>query len=59
MTLIHTAELAGIGAFDNLTELLRHPAAVKARPDQWLPWTFRQARDPPPGTVAAMAGATG
>jgi hypothetical protein len=59
MTLIHTAELAGIGAFDYLTELLRHPTEVKARPDQWLPWTYRQARDPPPGTVAAMAGATG
>jgi hypothetical protein len=54
MTLIHTAELNGVNAFDYLVALLRHPMQVAASPGEWMPWNYlttlerlRQGPDPP------------
>jgi transposase len=41
MTLIHTAELNGVNAFDYLVALLRHPAQIAASPAEWMPWNYR------------------
>jgi len=41
MSLIHTAELNGVNAFDYLTELLRHYDLLAQNPADWLPWTYR------------------
>ncbi len=41
MTLIHTAELHGVNAFEYLTTLLRHARDLADDPGAWLPWTFR------------------
>lgn len=43
MSLIHTAELCGADPFDFLVALQRHPEAVAAHPEQWLPWNYREA----------------
>jgi len=43
MSLIHTAELCGVNAFDYLVALQRHPQAVAAEPAAWMPWNFREA----------------
>jgi transposase len=42
MSLIHTCELNGANSFDHLTELLRHSAALKANPSEWMPWNYRE-----------------
>jgi hypothetical protein len=41
MTLIHTAELNGVNAFDYLVALLRHPAQIATSPGEWMPWNYR------------------
>lgn len=41
MTLIHTAELSGVGAFDYLTELQRNAERVRAAPVEWMPWNYK------------------
>ena len=48
MTLIHTCELSGVGAFDYLTELLRHAAEVLKSPSDWLPWNYRRGKSRAP-----------
>lgn len=40
MTLIHTAELAGVPAFDYLLALLRNAEAVAEHPSDWMPWNY-------------------
>jgi hypothetical protein len=47
MSLIYTARENGINPYDYLNALQRHPAAVKANPERWLPWSYAL-------TVAAM-----
>ena len=52
MSLIHTAELAQVNAFDYLCELQRHAEHVRDDPAAWMPWNYREtlqqfARDPP------------
>jgi hypothetical protein len=42
MSLIHTCELNKVNPFDYLTELLRHPAEMKANPAAWMPWNYRR-----------------
>jgi len=42
MSLIHTCELNKANPFDYLTELLRHPAEMKAHPAEWMPWNYRE-----------------
>ena len=43
MSLIHSCELCRTNPFDYLTELLRHPQEVAARPAGWMPWNYRDA----------------
>ena len=43
MSLIHSCELCRTNPFDYLTELLRHPQEVAARPADWMPWNYRDA----------------
>jgi transposase len=40
MSLIHTAELNGISAFDYLVALQRHHDEVVANPSEWMPWNY-------------------
>lgn len=42
MSLIHTAELAGINAFDYLVALMRNAQDVAANPAEWMPWNYAQ-----------------
>ncbi len=43
MTLIQTAARAGVNPFDYLTELQFHHKDARDRPDDWLPWTYRDS----------------
>jgi len=43
MSLIQTALRAGANPFDYLTELQRHHAEARDRPDAWLPWNYRDS----------------
>jgi transposase len=49
MSLIHTAELAGVSAFDYLLEMLRRPEEIEETPEEWMPWNFRATLE----TIAA------
>lgn len=40
MSLIHTAELNHVAPFEYLVSLLRHADAVRANPDEWMPWNY-------------------
>ena len=40
MSLIHTAELAGINAYDYLCKIQRYATHMKAQPEQWMPWNY-------------------
>lgn len=42
MSLIHTCELNGVGAFDYLTQVLKNDARARANPGAWLPWNYRE-----------------
>jgi len=42
MSLIHTCSLNGVNSFDYLVELLRHPREIAARPQDWMPWNYRE-----------------
>jgi transposase len=42
MSMIHTAELAGVNPFDYLLGLLRHAKHVAEDPSQWMPWNYRE-----------------
>jgi transposase len=42
MSLIHTCGLVGANAFDYLTTLQKHAAALSQSPAQWMPWNYRQ-----------------
>ena len=55
MSLIHTAELGCVDAFDYLVALQRHHEQVAKAPGQWMPWSYREtlarvakAQDQPP-----------
>ena len=43
MSLTYTAELAGVSAFDYLTELQKHAEEVRRDPAAWMPWNYRAA----------------
>ena len=43
MSLIHTAELNGVLAYDYLLDLLRHAKAEEDSPADWMPWNYRPA----------------
>jgi hypothetical protein len=40
MSLIHSCELAGVNAFDYLSQLQRHTAELAANPTAWMPWNY-------------------
>jgi len=42
MSLIHTAELNGLNAFDYLVALQRNHACVEENPEEWLPWNYQE-----------------
>lgn len=42
MSLIHTAELAGINPFEYLVAVQRHAKESAASPAQWMPWNYRE-----------------
>jgi len=42
MSLIHTCSLNKVNSFDYLVELLRHPEEIAARPQDWMPWNYRE-----------------
>jgi transposase len=42
MSLIYTCQLCDANPFDYLTELLRHADELSSRPEQWLPWNYRE-----------------
>jgi len=46
MSAIHSCELNGVGAFDYLTALQRHARALKETPSAWMPWNYRETRQP-------------
>jgi len=41
MSLIHTAELGKVDPFDYLVQLQRHATHLKAHPEHWMPWNYR------------------
>jgi transposase len=43
MSLIHSAELNRVGAFDYLVALQRHHEDVAAEPGEWMPWNYHAA----------------
>ena len=43
MSLIHTAELAGVDVFDYLVALQRHAREAAEQPGQWMPWNYQKA----------------
>jgi transposase len=53
MSLIHTCELCGANPFDYLTELKRHAVELRAAPESWMPWNYRQTLDGPTVIPAA------
>ena len=52
MSLIHTAELNGIDAFDYLVALQRHYKRVAANPGDWMPWNYKDTLARPAGDPA-------
>jgi hypothetical protein len=42
MSLIHTCELNVVNPFDYLTELQRHTEDLAAKPEDWMPWNYRE-----------------
>lgn len=43
MSLIHTADLAGVNPIDYLTALQQHAADVARTPSDWMPWNYHDA----------------
>jgi len=43
MSLIHTAELCEVNAFEYLVALQRHTGAVEKNPAAWMPWNYTEA----------------
>jgi hypothetical protein len=41
-SLIYTAELNGVNAFEYLTTVLQNATAIRSHPQAWMPWTYQQ-----------------
>ena len=41
MSLVYTAELAGVSPFDYLIALQRHADEIREHPELWMPWNYR------------------
>jgi len=50
MSIVYTSKVNGINPYDYLNTLQQYASAVKANPEQWLPWNYAQ-------TVASIAQA--
>ena len=53
MSLIHTCQLNEVNSFDYVTELQRHAADLAARPENWMPWNYRETLEPADTTTDA------
>jgi len=53
MSLIYTCQLCDANPFDYLTELLRHADELPSRPQQWMPWNYRETLEPADTTTDA------
>ena len=53
MSLIHTADLARVNAFDYLTALLEHVPEIRRDPKAWLPWNYRASLAESTGSTSA------
>jgi hypothetical protein len=53
MSLIHTCELNGVNSFRYLTELQRHSAEVKGKPEDWMPWNYGETLARMKSSIAA------
>jgi len=42
MSLIHTCQLGASNPFDYLTELQKHTEELAQRPQDWMPWNYRE-----------------
>lgn len=42
MSLIYTCQLQGVDPFDYLNELQRHAEALAAKPEEWMPWSYKE-----------------
>jgi transposase len=42
MSLIVTSQLAGVNSFDYLTELQRRASNLREKPQDWMPWNYRE-----------------
>jgi len=56
MSLIHTCQLCGANPFDYLTELQRHADELSSRPQQWMPWNYRERLERAGTTANAASG---
>jgi transposase len=52
MSLIHTAELSAADPFHYLTALQENAEAVAKRPENWMPWNYRETLHPEPASLA-------
>ncbi len=52
MSLIHTCQLCSVDPFDYLTGLQHHPNQIAEVPEAWMPWNYREAREPAGTTTA-------
>jgi transposase len=43
MSLIYTAELAGVAPFQYLVALQRHAELLADSPGEWMPWNYKTA----------------
>lgn len=48
MSLIHTCRFNDVNPFDYLTELQGHAADLAVRPENWMPWNYRERTEPAP-----------
>ena len=44
MSLIHTCALNQVNPFEYLVALIRNASRARAKPDDWLPWNYREGR---------------
>lgn len=44
MSVIETCRANGVNPFDYMMTLVRNPEAVKADPENWMPWNYKSAR---------------
>ena len=56
MSLIYTCQLCDVNPFDYLTKLFRYADELSSRPQQWMPWNYREMLELAGATTAAARG---